>query len=83
MVEVKITLKLPDQLAQEAQRAGLLSAGAIEALLNEEIRRRNVDKFFAAADRLSASDPAPFSMADIQAEIQAARQERHKRADRR
>ena len=54
MTTVDFKLSLPDQLRKEAEAAGLLSPKAIERLLRDEIRRRRVDSFFAAADRLTA-----------------------------
>ena len=35
-----VQIDLPDQLAQEAKRAGLLSRESIEQLLREAVRRR-------------------------------------------
>lgn len=83
MVEVKITLTLPDQLAQAAQDAGLLSPDAIQALLGEAVRQRKSEALFAAADRLAALDLPPLSAAEVEAEIQAARKERRTSARRR
>lgn len=70
-VELKITL--PDQLAQEATTAGLLTPEAIERLLREEVRRRAVDRLFEATDRLAASGLPPLTDAEVEAEIRAAR----------
>jgi hypothetical protein len=76
MIEVKLTLSLPDALARAARSAGLLSPEAIQALLSEEVRRRNVEALFSAAERLAEVDPASLSLTEIEAEIQAARQAR-------
>ncbi len=73
-VELKITL--PDKLAQEATSAGLLTPEAIERLLREEVRRRTVDRLFEAADRLAATGLPPLTDAEVEAEIQAAREDR-------
>jgi hypothetical protein len=73
---VQLDLKLPDSLAREAQAAGLLTPQAIEQLLREEIRRR-VGQLFDAADRLSALDAPPLTEAEVEVEIQAAREARH------
>ena len=55
MTTVQITL--PDQLALDAQAAGLLSAEAMERLLREAMERRAaVDQLFAAMDRAAAAD---------------------------
>jgi hypothetical protein len=71
----EVILILPDNLAQEAKANGLLKPEAIAALLRAEIRRRRVNKLFAAADRLTASDQ-PMTETEVEAEITAARQAR-------
>ena len=82
MVSVELQLNLPDSIAREAEVQGLLRAEAIEALLRAELRRRHVDQLFEAADRLAAL-PEPLTPEDIEAEIQAARDEkRRSRANR-
>jgi len=70
-----VTVSLPDDLAQQAQSAGLLRSEAIETLLREAMRRRQVDRLFATMDKLAALEP-PMSEAEIDAEIDAARAER-------
>jgi hypothetical protein len=71
----KVVLNLPDKLAQEAEANGLLKPESIAALLRAEIRRRRVNKLFAAADRLADSDQ-PLTEAEVEAEIVAARDAR-------
>ena len=66
-----VTLTLPDNLAQEAEANGLLKPESLAALLREEIRRRRVNKLFAAADRL-ADIGKPLTEAEVEAEIAAA-----------
>ena len=39
MMTLKVTLNLPDDLAQEAQHAGLLTPQAIETMLREQLRK--------------------------------------------
>lgn len=81
MTTVQITL--PDQLAREAQRAGLLTTEALERLLREAIeRRQGIDELFAAMDRLGAANLPPMSMEEIQAEVDAVRAERRAQCDR-
>ena len=68
MTTVQITL--PDQLAQEAQRAGLLSPRAIEHWLREQLKSRHVDELFAAMDRMAAVDePAAMTPEEVAEEI--------------
>jgi len=81
MTTVQITL--PDQLARDAQAAGLLSAEAIEQLLREAIERRAaVDRLFGAMDRLAAAKLPEMTMEEIQAEVDAVRAERRARSER-
>lgn len=81
MTTVQITL--PDQLARDAQAAGLLSAEAMEKLLREAMERRAaVDQLFAAMDRAAAADLREMSMEEIQAEVDAVRAERRARRER-
>lgn len=81
MTTVQITL--PDQLALDAQAAGLLSAEAMERLLREAMERRAaVDQLFAAMDRAAAADLPEMSMEEIQAEVDAVRDERRARRER-
>ena len=71
----QIVLTLPDNLAWEAEANGLLRPESISALLRAEIRRRRVNRLFAAADRLADLDQ-PLSEAEIEEEITAARKSR-------
>jgi hypothetical protein len=71
----EIVLNLPEKLAREAEDNGLLKPEFIASLLRAEIRRRRINKLFAAADRLADLD-APVSEAEVETEIAAARRER-------
>ena len=75
----ELRLKLPDTLAEEASKAGLLKPKAIEKLLREEIRRRAVNELFGAMDRMAAVEGPPMSEEEIQAEIDAVRASRRAR----
>ena len=81
MTQLELKIKLSDSLARDAEAAGLLTPAAIERLLREEIRRRRVDELFEAADRLAAlaerGEMPPLTEAEVEAEIQTARAERH------
>lgn len=77
MTELK--LNLPDSVAKEAAKAGLLKPKAIEKLLREEIRRRAVNELFGAMDRMAAVDGPPMTEEEIQAEINAVRTARRAR----
>ena len=70
-----VTVRLPDDLAQEAKDAGLLRDAAIETLLRDAVRKQRVDQFFTTVERLNALEP-PLTEEEIRAEIEAARAER-------
>lgn len=71
----EVVLTLPDKLADEAEENGLLTPESVASLLKAELRRRRVNKLFAAADRLADLDE-PLLEEDVASEIAAARQER-------
>jgi post-segregation antitoxin (ccd killing protein) len=73
MTILELTLALPDELARDAEAAGLLTPQAIERLISEEMRRRQIDRLFEAADRLAAVDLPQLSEVELEAEIQASR----------
>jgi hypothetical protein len=73
---IEVKLALPDQVAREAEALGLLKPEALERLLREEIRRRQVGQLFDAVERLAAIPEPPLTRAEVEAEIQAARTER-------
>lgn len=73
MTILDFKISLPDRLRKEAEEAGLLTPKAIERLLREEIRRRHVEGFFAAADRLAGLDLPRLSDDEIETEIRLAR----------
>lgn len=81
MTTVQITLS--DQLAQEAQRAGLLSQPAIEKLLREQLQMRRQDEFFTAMEQMAqVPEPPAMSPEEVAEEIRAMREERRARTGR-
>lgn len=78
MTTIQITL--PDQLAQDAQRAGLLSPAKLERWLRDQLEAQREDEFFAAMDRMAAVDePAAMSPEEVAEEIATMRAERRAR----
>ncbi len=78
MTTVQITL--PDQLAQEAQRAGLLSSETIERMLRAQLKTQHVDELFQAIDQMAATDTAAtMPPEEIAEEIRIMRAERRAR----
>ena len=75
MTTVQFTL--PDQLALDAQSAGLLNAVSVERMLREQLKLKHVDELFTAMDRMAAVDsPAAMSPEEVAEEIRAMRAER-------
>ncbi len=84
MTSINLTIELPDTLARDAQRAGLLTSQSIADLLSAELRRKQIDRLFATADQLANQDAPVMRAAEVEAEIEAARAERrqhHARGD--
>lgn len=74
MTTVQITL--PDQRAQEAHDAGLLTSANIERMLREQLKTRRVDELFTAIDRMAAVDgPGALSPEEVAEEIRIMRAE--------
>ena len=75
MTTVQITL--PDQLAQDAQRAGLLSPIKLERWLRDELKAQRANSLFEAMDRMAAVDePVVMSPQEMAEEIANMRAER-------
>lgn len=75
MTTVQITL--PDQLAEEAARAGLLSSARLERWLRDQLKDQRVDELFSAMDRMTEVDePATMSPEEVAEEIATMRAER-------
>ena len=75
----EVLVKLPDDLAQRAKIAGLLSDSSIQRLLEEAMRREAGRKLMEVAGRLHAAGIEPMSDAEIVAEVKAVRVERRAR----
>ena len=75
-----LTIELPDDLADEARTRGLLAPSAIEAMIRDALRRGAVGDLFEVADKLTAAEFPPMTLAEIQEEVNAVRLERRRRA---
>jgi hypothetical protein len=75
----EVTVKLPDELAQQIQAAGLLDETAVEKVFREALRKRAVGELFAALDEIQALKLPPMTEDEIQTEIDAVRAERRAR----
>ncbi len=78
MTTVQITL--PDALAQEATKAGLLAPEKIERMLRERLRAERIERMKAARATLAAEPLAPMTPQEISAEIDAYRTEQRRAA---
>ena len=77
MTTVQITL--PDDLAQKASQAGLLSPTAMEAMLREQLRRRAGEALATLWQRLPAEELTPELEQEIVEEVRKVRAERRQR----
>ncbi len=73
-----ITILLPDELAKQAQSAGLLTPESLETLLREAMKNRHLDQLFSTMEKLKTLTPA-LTESEIDAEIATAREERARR----
>ncbi len=80
MTSIQITL--PDELAQKAGSAGLLSAEAMEAMLREQLHRRAGQVLNAMWDRGPREELTPQVEQEILEEVRKLRAERLRRAGR-
>ena len=72
-----VQINLPDQLAQDAQRAGLLSPARLEQWLRDQLKDQRIGELFSAMDRMAgANEPAAMSPEEVVREIAAMRAER-------
>jgi hypothetical protein len=74
-----IEISLPEDLAERAKRAGLLSDGVIQQLLEDAMRRRAGRALLDIAKRVHDEAVPPMSDDEIVAEVKAARAERRAR----
>lgn len=72
-----VQIELPDQLARDAQQAGLLSSEFLELWLREQLKAQRADQLFSAMDRMSAvNEPAILSPEAVAEEIAIMRAEK-------
>lgn len=75
MTTLEITI--PDELARDAQQAGLLSSERIAAMLGQQLKATRVDALFAAMDRMMTVDePAIMSPEEVAEELALLRGQR-------
>ena len=69
----ELVVKLPDDLAQRARSAGLLTDGAIQRLLEDAMQREAGRRLLQVAERLHAAGVPPMSDEEIVAAVKAQR----------
>jgi hypothetical protein len=75
-----VQIQLPDQLAQEAQCAGLLAPESMERMLREQLRSERIARLKGLRQQLTAEAIEPMTPEEIQAEIEAYRAEQRRAA---
>lgn len=73
---MEITLNLPDELARRAKNEGLLSAEALQNMLENAMRRAAGQRLLGVADQIHKADIAPMSEDEIVNEVRAYRTEK-------
>jgi hypothetical protein len=74
-----VEITLPDELAQKAASAGLLSPEAIESMLREQLRRRAGEALQAMWQRMPQEELTPEIEQEIVDEVRKMRAERRLR----
>ena len=75
MTELELKLSLPDELADQARAAGLLTSETIERLMREAIRKAAARRLTEIGQKLRASGDAGITEAELEAELKAVRAE--------
>jgi hypothetical protein len=73
MSRVNVEIELPDTLAMQAKKAGLLEPEALERMVREALLARRVEDVAKARDVLAAKPLPPMTPEEVQAEIDAYR----------
>jgi len=76
MTILELKVELPDRLARDAARMGLLSPDSLQTLLREAVRRRRVAQLTLARQRVAEAGIEPMSLDEIQTEVDALRAQR-------
>lgn len=73
-----VRIALPEALADEAARKGLLADEAVAKLFEDALRREAGRDLIALMERVHAVDLPPLTDAEINEEVRAARAERRR-----
>ena len=75
MTELELKLSLPDQLADQAKAAGLLTSEAIERLVRQAIRKAAAERLMEYGTRLREPGGPEITEAELESELRAVRAE--------
>jgi hypothetical protein len=75
MTELELKLSLPDQLANQAKAAGLLTSESIERLVRDAIRKAAAQRLIEFGKRLRETGTPEITEAELEAELKAVRAE--------
>ena len=81
MTALNLKLNLPDDLAERAHSAGLLTSAAIESMLYRELSKRAGPSLPAMWTRMPRQESTPEIERDIAEAVRAERAERRKQRD--
>jgi hypothetical protein len=80
MTTLQLKVKLPDQLAEDARREGLLTPQAVAKLLRDAMRKRAAQSLLRGAARATRAGSRRMSLDEIQERVDAVRQRRRPRS---
>ncbi len=75
MTELELKLSLPDQIANQAKAAGLLTSESIERLVRDAIRKAASRRLIEFGKRLREPGTPGIAEAELEAELKAVRAE--------
>lgn len=75
MTELELKLSLPDQIADQARAAGLLTSEAIERLVRQAIRKAAAERLIEYGKRLREPGGPEITEAEFESELKAVRAE--------
>ena len=75
MTELELKLSLPDQIANQAKAAGLLTSESIERLVREAIRKAAAQRLIEYGKKLREPGGAEITAAELESELKAVRAE--------
>lgn len=74
MTKLEFSIEVPDQLAQDARKAGLLAPDALAEMLQAGVRKKALERIRRANSR--PSEDRPLTLAEIQGIVDSVRKNR-------